>query len=672
MGWPKSALLSSLLAESFARQILDSDASEGLVVGVLGPWGSGKTSFLNLVREHLKAEQIPVLEFNPWMFSGTEHLVQSFFAELSVQLRFKPDLSDIGESLERYGELLAVVPFVGAWAARGVAISRAARRIRKRQHRGEGVEATRSKLRVALQQRQSPIVVVLDDLDRLSNSEIRDLFKLVRLNAQFPNLVYLVAFDWHRVEQALGENGGYGQAYLSKIVQIPLDLPIIHRSILQDQILDAIGSVLSAVPGVETPEDQMLAPVLKQVITPLCRNIRDVRRYAASIRSTIENLAGQVELVDVLTLEAFRVLRPNVFTRLADSIEALTTTSDMLHSLDDSKESRLEVQIKGLLESSHDSRNQVYHMINFLFPAASRHLDGPTLGGGYSERWLKECRVANRDILSLYFERVANTELRSFTTAEQALALMGDGDRFNNWLRSLESSSFSNCMSSLRLFSQDFVSSHVVPTSTVLLNLIDSFTVDGEDRVDAQLRITIDGIVLDLLGVLESEEDVEAAVECIVSELHTFSASLEMIRLVGYRERIGYRLITIEAAERFEEELRSGIKELSIEQLIKERELLALMVFMYEAGSNSESGMLLPDTPTMTCALLNAVHRRVYEGRPGHRAILMSDAPTWDTLATVCGGPDAFRRRVDAARHLMSDELFGMLELADDWLSSSE
>ena len=35
-------------ARSFASQVLELDASEGLVVGVLGAWGSGKTSFVNL------------------------------------------------------------------------------------------------------------------------------------------------------------------------------------------------------------------------------------------------------------------------------------------------------------------------------------------------------------------------------------------------------------------------------------------------------------------------------------------------------------------------------------------------------------------------------------------------------------------------------------------------
>ena len=65
------------LAESLARQIQRADASEGLVVGVLGPWGSGKTSFVNLVRHYLTSARVPVRDFNPWLFSGTENLVQA-------------------------------------------------------------------------------------------------------------------------------------------------------------------------------------------------------------------------------------------------------------------------------------------------------------------------------------------------------------------------------------------------------------------------------------------------------------------------------------------------------------------------------------------------------------------------------------------------------------------
>ena len=57
-------------ARSFARQVLELDASEGVVVGVLGAWGSGKTSFIYLARSEFDQAGVPILDFNPWMFSG--------------------------------------------------------------------------------------------------------------------------------------------------------------------------------------------------------------------------------------------------------------------------------------------------------------------------------------------------------------------------------------------------------------------------------------------------------------------------------------------------------------------------------------------------------------------------------------------------------------------------
>src|SRR5271156_3062672 len=75
------------------------------------------------------------------------------------------------------------------------------------QRRKEGISARRAKLQNALAELKKPIVVAVDDIDRLSTSEIRDVFKLVRLTASFPNVIYVVAFDRARVETALSEQG---------------------------------------------------------------------------------------------------------------------------------------------------------------------------------------------------------------------------------------------------------------------------------------------------------------------------------------------------------------------------------------------------------------------------------------------------------------------------------
>ena len=91
------------VANAFAEQVLGLDSTEGVTVGVFGPWGSGKTSFVNLARQTFQRADVPILDFNPWLFSGTEQLVQRFFAEVSAGMGMNDELKDIGEAFNRYG-----------------------------------------------------------------------------------------------------------------------------------------------------------------------------------------------------------------------------------------------------------------------------------------------------------------------------------------------------------------------------------------------------------------------------------------------------------------------------------------------------------------------------------------------------------------------------------------
>lgn len=276
------ALGRAKVARSFAQQVLSLDVTEGVVVGVLGPWGSGKTSFVNLARAHFEAEGVAVLDFNPWMFSGAEQLVESFFVELSAQLKLCSGLAELGKDLEEYGETfsgMGWLPLVGPWLERGRTASKVLAKVLQR--RKEGVGARRAKVEQALGALERPLVVVLDDIDRLTTAEIRDIFKLVRLTANFPNVIYIVAFDRLRVEEALGEQGIPGRDYLEKILQVGVDLPAVPANVLNKEIFHAIDTVLSQIEN-QGPFDENVWPDLfMEVIRPLIRNLRDVRRFAA-------------------------------------------------------------------------------------------------------------------------------------------------------------------------------------------------------------------------------------------------------------------------------------------------------------------------------------------------------------------------------------------------------
>lgn len=77
-------------ADTLAATILGLPQNTGFAIGLIGPWGSGKTSVLNLMEETLgESGTVEVLHFNPWLYSGTEQLIASFFDEIGSQLKLK-------------------------------------------------------------------------------------------------------------------------------------------------------------------------------------------------------------------------------------------------------------------------------------------------------------------------------------------------------------------------------------------------------------------------------------------------------------------------------------------------------------------------------------------------------------------------------------------------------
>ena len=394
------------LASSFSQQILLLDSSEGLVIGVLGPWGSGKTSFINLVRPHLESACVPVLDFNTWMFSGTDQLVEAFFGELSAQLKVRGHrrFNELGKSLESYGEIfsgLGWLPIVGSWMDRlRLVITPLAKLYQRRK---EGVAGRKIKVEKALANLGKPLVVVVDDIDRLTTSEIRDVFKLVRLTACFPNIMYITAFDRFRVEEALTENGICGRDYLEKILQSAFDLPTVPPQVLEEQALLAIDEVLSGIRDAGRFDKALWPDVFIEVIRPLLRNMRDLRRYATAIQGTVQTLNGQVALVDVLGLEAVRVFLPDLSHSLHEAIDGLTTTSEVGSRHHDGP-SPPEKQINKLIERAGDHGSVAQRLIHHLFPAGQRHIGGTNYGNEWENSWLKDRRVAHADVLRLYLD----------------------------------------------------------------------------------------------------------------------------------------------------------------------------------------------------------------------------------------------------------------------------
>ena len=93
----------------------------------------------------------------------------------------------------------------------------------------------KEKLIKELKKKKKKIIVVIDDIDRLSNEQIRMVFQLVNQVAGLPNVLYLLSMDKDVVVRALKNvQDCNGEEYLEKIVQVPFTIPKLDK----DKVLD--------------------------------------------------------------------------------------------------------------------------------------------------------------------------------------------------------------------------------------------------------------------------------------------------------------------------------------------------------------------------------------------------------------------------------------------------
>ena len=160
---------------------------------------------------------LTVIDFNPWMFSGSDQLVDFFFTQIGAELKIKNKrhFRKIAKLLQKYGGILRPA-FQLILSPRAGAVGDLIASAAGTMSTDRSVQEVIDDITKALSKLEEPIVVIIDDIDRLTKIEIREIFKLVRLTASFPNIIYLLAFDRERVEQALSEDGISGRAYLEK------------------------------------------------------------------------------------------------------------------------------------------------------------------------------------------------------------------------------------------------------------------------------------------------------------------------------------------------------------------------------------------------------------------------------------------------------------------------
>jgi predicted KAP-like P-loop ATPase len=223
------------------------------------------------------------------------------------------------------------------------------------------------------------LVIVMGDIDRLTDPEIRDVMRLVRLVGDFPNTTYVLAYASKAVARALGGDEGpeVGQAYLEKIVQVTHAVPAIDPEHLSTLLLGRIDAALA---GLSYELDREHWSSVYMGMRPYFRTLRDVLRYANAVRSPAKHLVAELDVADILGLEALRIFEPATWNRIDELAEPLTKPSDQY--LVNHDRDAVDEQIRDLAESAA-RLGQVRELLRALFPVSQRALGRSNYGSDF-------------------------------------------------------------------------------------------------------------------------------------------------------------------------------------------------------------------------------------------------------------------------------------------------
>lgn len=345
------------------------------VIGLIGAWGSGKTTMLNILKKRIRESSndfIWIDDFDPWMFGSQEALLYGMYDMILSKTGIRYSTYSSEQTYRRLKEVVTKHSELSG-------ISSAFLDVNRRDY--ETVEQMKRKIGLYLNRLKYPVVFVIDNLDRVDADNILFLFKLIGSVFDLPNIIYVLAYDKERIEEVFSDISKVNPKYIEKIVQQEIVIPEIQRDTLMTICSSCIERTLLLY-GI-CQEDIVRFNDISQVI---CNNVSDLRQFKRLLNSAFASTFlydNELYKPHLLAIEVIRFLEPELYDEIKRN-KKFFVSRDMHYSGD-------ELYIgsankKSFNESASNFFNELFSaykayevMLANLFPYVKRHKNGLVL-----------------------------------------------------------------------------------------------------------------------------------------------------------------------------------------------------------------------------------------------------------------------------------------------------
>ena len=456
-------------AKSLARCLLDHNNPESFVIGLHGGWGCGKTSIINLTLEELHIasnnmldEEKPIiLNFSPWNYSGQQQLIHYFFRRLSSEIYRSPFVENsekIIELLELYVSFFTHLPVPTIFQPKHNMVEKFTNLNTSPEEAygwesGHDLTQIKVELNELLTKQKHKIIIFIDDIARIEDTEIKQLFQIVKSMGNYANTIYILAIDKERIVNAINHiYGTDGAEYLAKIVQLPFEIPEISQQNLANILLDRLYQLVKTIPESMWDSDYW-ADLYYSTLKQFFRNCRDITHYINTLSFSFSRVKELVNPVDFFAMTALSVFEPAVYTGIRDNKDLFTDFISNVFELDHEKiiEDKLRCD-EIIARCEHSNPDNLIQLLIRLFPKL-RMLYEINVPFYHSEDLARRHRrICSADVFDIYFKlslpsgSISTAEMNALllltcdeTAFSQAILRLNKDERINHFLEQFDS-----------------------------------------------------------------------------------------------------------------------------------------------------------------------------------------------------------------------------------------
>ena len=382
-----------------SKSICNYDSQDCLVIGLMGEWGCGKTSILNLTFSEIKKEKEDwiFIDFNPWHFSNQDNLILQFFNRLLNELKFSDKLTKKAKKVlfkfMKGISFSANLKFLSANFDLDKVL---------KQDEFKKFNSLKQDLIDIFSNLDYKIIVSIDNIDRLTDDEIQQIFLLVKSLADFPKVIYILSFDQNIVFKTLEKLQVYsGEDYLKKIIQIEIPVPEITQSRKNALIYNRFYPIY------EKFSNDSWIPLddfndIYWMIIPFIKNIRDLNRLVNLFNFYLFSFKDEININDFLLLLTLQLFEKKCYDEIKNNKKFLLDYVSIQRYEHDEQNKMINDFYNHLCNVSNVDNKSLLLLLTYILPIFNR-IQIPNISLDHGSEDDKELRLCSNNHFDKYF-----------------------------------------------------------------------------------------------------------------------------------------------------------------------------------------------------------------------------------------------------------------------------